>query len=117
MTDFAKKTAVVTGGGQGIGRAIAEALLRAGGRVFLAEIDAEAGDEACQELSALGPVEFVDTDVADPVSVQALHRRVETGGGLDLLVNNAGIMARKPLSELGVEEWQRVIGVNLTGAS
>jgi NAD(P)-dependent dehydrogenase (short-subunit alcohol dehydrogenase family) len=115
MTDFAKKTAVVTGGGQGIGRAIAEALLRAGGRVFLAEIDAEAGDEACQELSALGPVEFVDTDVADPVSVQVLHRRVETGGGLDLLVNNAGIMARKPLSELGVEEWQRVIGVNLTG--
>lgn len=115
MTDFTQKTAVVTGGGQGIGRAIAEALLRAGARVYLAEIDAEAGDEACRELSALGPVKFVATDVADPASVEALRRRIEAGGGLDLLVNNAGIMVRKPLSELGVEEWQRVIGVNLTG--
>jgi len=115
MTDFTAKTAVVTGGGQGIGRAIAEVLLRAGARVFLAEIDAEAGEETCRKLCTLGAVEFVPTDIADPASVEALRRRVETGGGLDLLVNNAGIMARKPLAELGVEEWQRVLGVNLTG--
>jgi len=115
MPDFTGKTAVVTGGGQGLGRAIAEALLRAGAQVYLAEIDAEAGGEACGELSGLGVVESVATDVADPASVEALRRRVADGGGLDLLVNNAGIMARKPLAELSVAEWQRVLAVNLTG--
>ena len=113
--DFTDKTAVVTGGGQGLGRAIAEALLRAGARVWLAECDAEAGLEACAELSALGTVEFVQTDVADPVAIAALCARVAAGGGLDLLVNNAAVMVRKPMEELTPQEWQRVLAVNLSG--
>jgi NAD(P)-dependent dehydrogenase (short-subunit alcohol dehydrogenase family) len=112
---FSNNTAVVTGGGQGLGRAIAEALLRAGARVWLAEVDAEAGAEACAELAHLGRVEWIPADIADPADVEALRQRVAAGGSLDLLVNNAGIMVRKPLEELAVAEWQRVLAVNLTG--
>ena len=113
--DFTAKTAVVTGGGQGLGRAIAEALLRAGARIWLAESDAEAGADCCTALAPLGPVEFVPTDVAEPAAVEALRARVAAAGGLDLLVNNAAVMVRKPLAELSVAEWQRVLAVNLTG--
>jgi NAD(P)-dependent dehydrogenase (short-subunit alcohol dehydrogenase family) len=113
--DFTDKIAVVTGGGQGIGRAICEAFLSAGGKVWLADCDAEAGTECCADLSKLGRVEFVMTDVSDPLSVEALHQRVADDGGLDLLVNNAAVMQRKPLEDLSPEEWQRVLNVNLTG--
>lgn len=109
------KSAVVTGGGQGLGRGIAAALLGAGYRVILAEIDAEAGAETCRDLEHLGPLECVVTDVADPAAVAALQQRLATEGGLDLLVNNAGIMLRKPLEQLSPAEWQRVLAVNLTG--
>lgn len=113
--DFTDKTAVVTGGGQGIGRAIAEALLTAGARVWLAECDPEAGGETCVDLAHLGPIEFVLTDVADTNAVESLRQRVAVGGGLDLLVNNAAVMVRKPIEELSLKEWQRVLDVNLTG--
>jgi NAD(P)-dependent dehydrogenase (short-subunit alcohol dehydrogenase family) len=113
--DFTDRSAVVTGGGQGLGRSIAETLLNAGARVWLAESDAEAGQEACAELALLGPVAFVPTDVADAVAIEALCLQVAAAGGLDLLVNNAGIMVRKSPEELTQQEWQRVLDVNLTG--
>ena len=113
--DFTGKTAVVTGGGQGIGRAIAEALLKSGARVWLAECDTEAGVETCGELAPLGSVEFVATDVADSEAVETLRQRVAAGGGLDLLVNNAAVMLCKPIEEMTPAEWQRVLNVNLTG--
>lgn len=113
--DFTDKTAVVTGGGQGIGRAIAEALLNAGARVWLAECDAEAGGETCADLAHLGPIEFVLTDISNTNAVESLRQRVAVGGGLDLLVNNAAVMVRKPIEELSLKEWQRVLDVNLTG--
>lgn len=113
--DFTGKTAVVTGGGQGIGRATAKALLQAGAKVWIAECDAEAGAESCAELSAHGDIACVLTDVADPDSVEQLLRTVAAGGGVDLLVNNAAVMVRKPPEELTCEEWTRVLAVNLTG--
>lgn len=113
--DFSGKHAVVTGGGRGIGRGIAAALLGAGYRVTIAEIDSAAGAQACRELSPLGAIEYVPTDVADPAAVDLLQQRVAAHGGLDLLVNNAAIMVRKPLAELSPAEWQRVLGVNLGG--
>jgi NAD(P)-dependent dehydrogenase (short-subunit alcohol dehydrogenase family) len=112
---YRDKTAVVTGGGQGIGRAISEALLKAGAKVWLAESDSEAGVETSAELSSLGPIEFVLTDISDPNAVELLKQKVAGGGGLDLLVNNAAVMVRKPIAELTTEEWQRVLDVNLTG--
>ncbi len=113
--DFTGKTAVVTGAGQGIGRAIAAALLKAGAKVWLVDCDAEAGAETSAELAALGPVDFVLTNIADADAVEALRQRVAVDGGLDLLVNNAAVMVRKPLAELTPAEWRRVLDVNLTG--
>ena len=113
--DFTDKTAVVTGGGQGIGRAIAVALLNAGARVWIADCDAEAGAETCTELADLGPIDFLLTDTSDVSAVERLRQQVAAGGGLDLLVNNAAVMVRKPIEELSPIEWQRVLDVNLTG--
>jgi len=113
--DFTGKTAIVTGGGQGIGRSITEALLKAGARVWLIDSDAEAGTETAADLNSLGTVEFILTDVADAHAVESMRQRVAAAGGVDLLVNNAAIMVRKPLEELAPEEWHRVLDVNLTG--
>jgi len=113
--DFTEKTAVVTGGGQGIGRSVTKALLLAGARVWIADNDLDAGTEACGDLAPLGPVEFVPTDISDPLAVDSLLRQVSPTGGLDLLVNNAAVMRRKPVTELSLEEWQRVLDINLTG--
>jgi NAD(P)-dependent dehydrogenase (short-subunit alcohol dehydrogenase family) len=115
MKILAKRSAVVTGAGQGIGRAIAAALLTDGYKVTIAEIDREAGEETCRELAGLGPVTFLPIDVADPFAVAALGAAVAPEGGLNLLVNNAAIMVRKPLEELSPAEWQRVLDVNLSG--
>ncbi len=111
------KSAVVTGSGQGIGKGIARGFLSEGARVFLAEIDEEAGRRAESELAESGRVEFIRTDVSSEESVRILADRVgEKGEGADILVNNAGIMIRRPLEELSLKEWNRVLAVNLTGA-
>lgn len=110
------RVAIVTGGGQGIGKAIARRLLEGGMRVVLAEVDGEAGEETAKEFASLGEVEFIHTDAANErMVIAAVDRTVTRFGGLDLLVNNAGIMIRKPIAELILDEWQTVISVNLTG--
>jgi NAD(P)-dependent dehydrogenase (short-subunit alcohol dehydrogenase family) len=111
--------AIVTGAGSGIGRAAALALLREGYSVVLAgrrpealqQTLAEAGPDAARALA-------VPTDVSDPESVRLLFEKTrERFGRLDLLFNNAGTGAPAvPLEELTVEQWQRVVDVNLTGA-
>ncbi len=105
---------IVTGAGQGIGRATAGRLLAAGGRVVLAERDEAAGREA---QAALGPdAWFIATDVSEAESVRALVDRVSARfGRLDGLVNNAAVTCTKPLSDLALEEWRRVLETNLTG--
>jgi NAD(P)-dependent dehydrogenase (short-subunit alcohol dehydrogenase family) len=113
------RTALVTGGGQGIGRAIAHRLLAHGLTVVLAEEDPEAGAEAAAALSEHGDVRFVRTDVSDERSVEAAVRTtVAAYGGLDGLVNNAGIAdpGSGPPEALSLERWSRVLAVNLTGA-
>jgi NAD(P)-dependent dehydrogenase (short-subunit alcohol dehydrogenase family) len=107
------KTAVVTGAGSGIGRAVARALLDDGYQVALAGRRAEALTEtAAGHEGALA----VPTDVSDEDSVKALFDAVrERWGRLDLLVNNAGIGAAGTVAELAVEDWKRTVDVNLTG--
>lgn len=112
----APKTAIITGAGQGIGRATARHLLGCGYAVVIAEVDAEAGRETEREYAALGRVRFVPCDVAREDQVRALiDAAVAEFGGVDVLVNNAAVSRRKPLAELGLEEWNAVLGVNLTG--
>ena len=112
------KIALVTGAGSGIGRATALALLKEGYSVVLAGRRAEALE---QTVAAAGAAETraraVATDVSDERAVQALFAKTkETFGRLDLLFNNAGTGAPAlPLEDLTVEQWRRVIDVNLTG--
>lgn len=109
------KVVLVTGGGQGIGKAVVLRLLESGARAVIAEADAEAGREAEAELKANGPVLFVETDVAREADVRhAVDEAEARFGGLDGLVNNAGIMIRKPVTELSLDEWRRVLDTNLT---
>jgi len=111
------KVAVVTGGGQGIGAAIAQLFAENGMKVVIAEIDEEAGVEREAMLRERGlDVTFVKTDVSDENSVKNMVRKtVEIYGGIDVLVNNAAIMSVKSIFERPLEEWERVIRVNLTG--
>ncbi len=118
LMDSQMKVALVTGGGQGIGKGIVKHLLEAGLAVAIGEIDGEAGREAEEEFRPLGPVRFCKTDVSDEDSVKsAVGLTVEHFGRLDLLVNNAGIArpGNAPVHELSLETWNRVIGTNLTG--
>jgi NAD(P)-dependent dehydrogenase (short-subunit alcohol dehydrogenase family) len=110
---------LVTGGAQGIGKCIARTFLVSGSQVIIADADEEAGRETELEYAALGKIRFVPADVADEGSVQALWGAVTSEyGHLEALVNNAGIFVsgHLPISESSLEEWNSVIGVNLTGA-
>jgi len=112
-----RKVALVTGGAQGIGKAIATRFLRDGMQVAILDADEEAGKQTESELRALGEVNFLPADVADEDQVvEAVRRTMNSFGGLDVLVNNAGISRNKPVTELTLSEWSRVIGINLTGA-
>jgi NAD(P)-dependent dehydrogenase (short-subunit alcohol dehydrogenase family) len=111
------KVAVVTGGGQGIGRCIARMFVEAGMGVVIAEKDVEAGSTAQEELSPRGEAVFLETDLCDENSVRTMVAScLERFGRIDVLVNNAGIMYEKPLEELSLQEWNRVLATNLTGA-
>ena len=117
--DITRKVALVTGGGSGIGRAVALALAEEGYAVVAAGRRMEAL-EATAKMNGrkAGPVLPVGCDVTDPAAVRGLFERTrEAFGRLDLLFNNAGIGAPPlPLEDLSVEHWRRVVDTNLTGA-
>jgi NAD(P)-dependent dehydrogenase (short-subunit alcohol dehydrogenase family) len=113
-----QKTAIVTGAGTGIGKAVAIALLHAGYRVALAGRRREPLEQAIAAAGSAAPQALaVPTDVADPASVAALFAQVQqTFGRLDLLFNNAGVGAPPiPLEDLTYEQWKNVVDINLTG--
>ncbi len=111
------KIAIVTGGGSGIGRAAALALLRDGWSVVVAGRRESLLAELAEQSQAGARVLAVPTNVADPASVRALFdRTVETFGRVDLLFNNAGVGAPAvPLEDLSLEQWKNVVDINLNG--
>lgn len=110
------KVSIITGAGQGIGKAIAQRFLREGMAVVLAEADEEAGREAATTLAVHGTVQFIRTDVANESDVQALvDAAVDRFGRLDCVINNAAISHNIPLAELTLADWNRVLAANLTG--
>jgi NAD(P)-dependent dehydrogenase (short-subunit alcohol dehydrogenase family) len=108
------KVAVVTGAGKGIGRATAAAFLEAGWRVVIAEQERALGERTARTLGR--NASFVLTDVSDEASVRALADAARKIGRLDALINNAGVSEFRPLADTTLEHWNRVIGINLTGA-
>jgi NAD(P)-dependent dehydrogenase (short-subunit alcohol dehydrogenase family) len=112
------ETAIVTGGGQGIGKAVARRLSADGAAVAILDLNAETGQAVAAELSAAGGrAIFVQCDVRKRQEVRAAVDRVaQTFDGMTILVNNAGIGRRAPFLELSDETWNAVLEVNLTGA-
>lgn len=113
--DLTGRRAVVTGGAQGFGRAIAERFLESGARVALWDIDAERTATTAHELSAKGTVRVTSVDVAQMASVDAATAEtVKAFGGIDILVANAGITGPNFKTwEYPPDEWARVLDVDL----
>lgn len=114
---FDGRVALVTGGGGDLGVAIGERLAASGATVILADVDGGKAGEAADRLVSMGlDAHGLALDVADDGSVTTVFAEVaQRHGRLDVLVNNAGVAARKPSVDLAAEDWTRVIAVNLTG--
>ena len=113
------KVAVVTGGSRGIGYCIAERLLKEGAEVYLCARDAKTLKQSLEELRKQGDgrVEGMTADVGRYEDCRKLiHTAAEHFGGIDLLVNNAGIGIMKPVDQLTPAEWDATIHTNLSGA-
>lgn len=111
------KVAVVTGGGSGIGRAIALGMAEEGAAVAIADINAESGKRTADEITASGYKAIaVATDVAEKEQVDAMIQTVcETLGTVDILVCSAAVMESMPMLECTLEQWDRILAVNLRG--
>jgi NAD(P)-dependent dehydrogenase (short-subunit alcohol dehydrogenase family) len=110
------KTAVVTGGTKGIGRKIAEALLREGAAVCISARNQGELDQTCNALRALGPVTGFQADVRDYDQVKTLvAHTVKELGGLDILINNAGIGIFETVEQTSPEDFRAVLETNVCG--
>lgn len=111
------KVAIVTGGSRGIGRAIAQKFAENGASLLLVALHEERLLLVKKEISEMGvKVEILHGDIAEPVFSQHILARVlESFGTVDILVNCAGTITRTPVANLSLEEWHRVINVNLHG--
>jgi 3-oxoacyl-[acyl-carrier protein] reductase len=115
------RTALVTGGSRGIGRAVAVAFAREGADVAVNyHADADAAAETVERARAAGAdvaVRRVRADVSDAAAVEEMYETVESElGAVDTLVNNAGILSHARVAEMDPETWERTLAVNLTGA-
>ena len=116
--DFSGKIALVTGAASGIGEACAQEFAARGAQVVIADLKADAARRACDAIEqAGGQAAAVEVNVADPGSVEQMVRfAVDTYGGLDIAVNNAGIGGEaNPTGAYSIEGWRKVIDINLNG--
>lgn len=118
IVSLAGRTAVVTGGARGLGKAIARRLAQAGANVLIGDIEAELAASAAADLTALGGGKVLGTfmDVTDTAAIKAVaDMACEQLGGLDIWVNNAGIFPNAQLPRMTDELWDEVLAVNLRG--
>ena len=113
---FQGKTVLVTGGGSGIGYAIARQFLQHGAEVFIGSRKADRIEKAVQELSAFGRVQGFALDIREPDQVEKIAGLIaEKAGKLDILVNNAGGQFPSPAADISPKGWQAVVNTNLNG--
>ena len=111
------QVAVVVGGANGIGRAIAEAFGALGAAVAICDFDVESADEVAERIEQSGGRAAAHAlDVTDSSAIQRIFSEIaEEHGRFDVLVNSAGTAVRKPAIEVSLQDWQKVVDVNLTG--
>ncbi|KAA9029451.1 SDR family NAD(P)-dependent oxidoreductase [Niallia endozanthoxylica] len=112
------KVSIVTGAAKGIGEGIAQKLGEHGSKIIIADIDEEDGIKALDRLESMGiEAIFVKTDISNEQDVKdMIQAGVQEFGGIDILINNAAISLRKSVLDTTLEEWQKVLNINLTGA-
>ena len=119
MKTFTGKVALVTGGSRGIGLAVARALVERGAQVAItatSDTTLQAGAASLQDVGGATAILPIRADVRRSEAVeQAVETAVTRYGGLDVLVNNAGVGLFRPVAEMTVEEWHRVIDTNVSG--
>ncbi len=113
---FEGRSVIVTGGTSGIGLEIAISFLREGASVLITGRDRERGKDAETRLTSLGPCCFISADASSVDDVESVMERVVAlYGGLDVLVNNAGVGLVAPISETSEDDWDRIMDVNVKG--
>ena len=117
MSSLDERVAIVTGAANGIGRACAEGLARAGAHVIAVDVDAAGAEASAAAVSALGRKGLaVTADVGDLAAIDLLTRRaMDAFGRIDVLVNNAGVTRRAPIMDLTEADWDRIFRVNAKG--
>jgi len=116
LFSIAGKTAVVTGGTQGIGRMIARGYVEAGAKVYISSRKADVCDEVAAELSKLGECEAIPADLSSEAECRRLAEAVAAReSGLDILVNNAGALWNAPLDQVDEAAWERILALNVKG--
>lgn len=117
LLNLSGKTAVVTGGAVGIGLGIVSRLAEAGASVVIADLSEEDGVRTVNDLSAKGfRIKFIKTDVSSESSVKNLvEETIRKFGAIDILVNNAGIYPNIPVSKMTLEDFDKILAVNLKG--
>jgi 3-oxoacyl-[acyl-carrier protein] reductase len=118
MERLKNRIAVITGAGQGIGRALALGLAREGAKIVIADINEEQAASVRREVEACGETALaIRTDVSNEDFVQSLvDQALREFGKIDILINNAGIFPVSSVEEMKEEDWDRVLGTNLFGA-
>ena len=111
------KTALITGGARGLGKAMGEALAQAGANIVIADVEAESAEKAAEELASFGTKTLgLEVDVTNEEQVQkAIERIVSDFSELNVVINNAGICQKISVEEQSLEDWKKTMDVNVNG--